>query len=283
MLNTTKIALCLPLIVALSLYATLPTSCAGQELNTALMNSTFEIFGPSSARPGETTFGTVFFLGKPLPTAPDRSYFVMITAAHVLDEISGDVATLNLRRKDATGAFITVPFNIRIRNAGANLYVKGRDADVAAMYQILPQELDLKLIPLAVLADDDRVQELEIHPGEELSCLGFPLGISLQGFPVLRTGTLASYPLVPSRQVQTYVYAFHVFPGNSGGPVYFSFSGRIYGKALRLGDVQAGIIGLVSQQVNSMMPGFEHAQIDLSIIVPSSYIKDTVALLPDKP
>ena len=184
-----------------------------QDLNTVLMNSTFEIMGPS-AEAGKTTFGTIFVLGKPLKADPTKGSYVLITAAHVLNEISGDTATLFLRKKDASGAFTKFPVPLSIRNQGKNLYVKNPDADVAAMYLNLPNETEIKLLPLALLADDATLQHLEVHPGDELLCLGFPLAIDVKGFPVIRSGLLASYPITPSRIVKQYYYNFHVFPGN---------------------------------------------------------------------
>ena len=253
-----------------------------QDLNTVLMNGTYEIYGPSASVLGSTTFGTVFFMGKPQKADPEKGYFVLITAAHVLNEISGDTATLVLRKKDADGIFNKSPIPISIRSKGSNLYKTNPDPDVAVMYLSIPIGMEPMLLPIGFLADDARLEQLEVHPGDELLCLGFPLAIDINGFPVVRSGLLASYPITPSRTVKRFYYNFHIFPGNSGGPVYFSFSGRTYGNAMRVGQEQ-GVIGLVSQQVTSNLPEFKDAPLDVSIVVPSLYITDTIASLPDAP
>ena len=121
-----------------------------------------------------------------------------------------------------------------------------------------------------------------MHPGDELLCLGFPLAINFNAFPVIRSGLLASFPITPSRTVRQYYYNFHVLPGNSGGPVYFSLPNRIYQNATHIGDLQQGTIGLVTQQVSSRVPE-KDISVDISILVPSSYISDTIAMLPDEP
>jgi S1-C subfamily serine protease len=277
MVRTAKFFACSLLVLTVSC-----TVARSQELNTILMNSTFEIFGPSATEPGETTFGTVFFLGKPLRTDPNKGSFVLITAAHVLDEISGDTATLVLRRKNSTGDYTKLPYTIAIRDQGKNLYVKNPEADVAAMFVSVPTVAEPMLLPISALADDTELKQLEIHPGDELLCLGFPLAVDLNTFPVVRSGLLASYPITPSKAVRQYYYNFHIFPGNSGGPVYFSFSNRIFGGGTHIG-LQQGVIGLVSKQVSSTIPGFKGVPLDIAIVVPSSYIQDTIALLPEAP
>jgi hypothetical protein len=116
-----------------------------------------------------------------------------------------------------------------------------------------------------------------------LECLGFPLAISLNTFPVIRSGLIASYPITPTEAIGKIYYNFHVFPGNSGGPVYFSFLNRVYGGATHLGDIEQGVIGLVDQEVSSKMPAFANTPLDISIIIPSTYIADTIKMLPDEP
>jgi Trypsin-like peptidase domain len=253
---------------------------AAQDLNTTLMNSTFELTGP--ALTAGTIFGTVFFMGKPIKGNPTKGYSILITAAHVLDGVKGEDASLMLRRKNPDGTYSAVPHLIKLRKNGKNLYVKHPDADVAAMYVALPADLPLSFLPLSALADDARLLDLEVHPGDDLLCLGFPLASNFNTFPVIRSGPLASYPLTPSHSIKIYYYNFHVFQGNSGGPVYFTFSNRVYKGATNIG-IQQGVIGLVSQQLNSTLPGYEAEHLDMAEIVPSSFIIETIALLPDTP
>src|SRR5271165_6955625 len=86
-----------------------------QELNTILMNSTFKIVGPNATIKGNIIFGTAFIMTKPLKETPDRGYFVLITAAHVLDKIGGEEAVLQLRRRDADGTITAFGYPIKIR------------------------------------------------------------------------------------------------------------------------------------------------------------------------
>jgi hypothetical protein len=266
--------------ILLFIFLLASTPVHAQELNTILMNSTFELRGPNAQ--GNTTVGTVFIMGKPMKADATKAYYVLITAAHVLDEVAGENAQLLLRVKKDDGTYETGPYSIPIRAKGVNLYVKHPDADVAAMYLRLPDKVVMNLLPISLLATDDTLTEFEIHPGDELLCLGFPLSVDFNGFPVIRTGTLASYPLTPSKLMKTYYYNFHVFPGNSGGPVYFSFSNRIYNGGTHIG-IQQGVIGLVIQQVNSNLPGYTDAQLDIAKIIPSSFIIETINLLPESP
>src|SRR5216684_6099497 len=71
------------------------------ELNTVLMESTFKIEGRTAS--GQQTIGTAFVMGRPYdkPPAdqPTKAAYVLITAAHVLDEIRADTAVLHYRRK----------------------------------------------------------------------------------------------------------------------------------------------------------------------------------------
>jgi hypothetical protein len=254
-----------------------------QELNTILMNSTFKIVGPDATIKGNIIFGTVFIMAKPIKETPDKGYFVLITAAHVLDKIGGEEAVLQLRRKDAGGTITAFGYPIQIRTASSNLYTTHPEGDVAAMYVSLPHDIDIRPLTIEALVDDDTLERLQVHPGDELFCLGFPLDVDLNGFPILRTGTLASYPITPSKTVKKYYYDFHVFPGNSGGPVYFSFVNRIYANAPHFGSNDEGVIGLVVEQVGSARPEFKDLSLDVSRVVPSSYIRDTIAQLPETP
>jgi S1-C subfamily serine protease len=218
-------------------------------------------------------------MGKPIAAQPDRAAYVLVTAAHVLDDIQGSIAVLRVRRPDKDGGF--EPFNwfIPLRSVdGKALYTRHGEADVAAMFVVLPNDLNVTVVPTTMLADDKAIQNLEIHPGDELLCVGFPYGVSVNdaGFPVLRTGVVSSYPLVPAKKVKFIAFDFRVFGGNSGGPVYFRFSNRYYQGSTHLGNITQSIIGLVTEQVSDTATG---TPISLARIVPAQFISETINML----
>jgi hypothetical protein len=130
-----------------------------------------------------------------------------------------------------------------------------------------------------VLADDALFSRFELHPGDELLCLGFPLFISsASGFPILRSGKIASYPILPTTVNKVIYYDFNVFDGNSGGPVYFIHRGRTYGGTAHLGETEQFVVGLVTSQIGSKL--YNNEMLRLAAVVPSTYILATIALLP---
>jgi len=250
------------------------------ELNTILMNSTFRIQGS-----GKT--GTVFIIGRPSIKDTAKAFYVLVTANHVLNDIKTDTAMLFLRKK-INKSYIKIPFNLKIRNNGIPLWIKHPETDVAAMYVALPKDNNIPLLPTSFLADDSLITKYEIHPGDELLCLGFPYGAEANeaGFPILRSGKIASYPITPTKEVKSFLYDFQIFGGNSGGPVYFIGYNRIISGKVQFGEVRF-IIGLVSEelvieeQVKSIDEiSLKKHPLSLANVIPAIFIRETINLLP---
>lgn len=248
------------------------------ELNTILMESTFRIHGPKKGEGNAISFGTTFLIGKPTPDKT-KHYYVLITAAHVLEGIDGESGILTLREKHSDGSYAQKPWNVRLRDKDKALYVKHKDADVAALYVDMPDDLNVQILPVGLLADDELLKKYEIHPGDELLCLGFPLFVSSEaGFPILRSGKIASYPIIPTKVNKSILFDFRVFEGNSGGPVYFVDHGRTYGGVTHLSETVQFVVGLVTAQLSSKV--YNNQMLQLATVVPSAYILETIALLP---
>ena len=253
------------------------------DFHTALMMSTLRIEGQNS-------LGTVFIVGRPYPTEEKKLRYTLVTAAHVLKDIKGEVAILYLRRQLEDEKWQIMPTPIKIREGTKQLWVEHSQADIAAMYIGVPEQAKVSVIPLNMLADDDLLAKYRIHPGDLLDCLGYPLGVqsSEGGFPVLRSGKIASYPLLPTKNTKTFLLDFRVFPGNSGGPVYISFTGeRIYDGAIQMGTAFNFIMGLVSEEIRvteklKQLYSFREEQTPLGLakIIHASLIRETIALLP---
>jgi hypothetical protein len=252
------------------------------EINTVLMQSTFLIYGPKAgAEKDQISFGTVFLMGKPIPDDQSREYYVLISAAHVFNEITGDTATIILREKHEDGSYTPRPWAVKLRDNSAPLFVRHKDADVdvAALYVDMPDDLSIPILPTGLLATDDVLQKFEIHPGDELLCLGFPLFLSSESnFPILRSGKIASYPVVPTSTYKQMYFDFRVFEGNSGGPVYFADHDRIYGGSAHLGETEQFVVGLVTSQLGSKP--YNGQLVELASVVPANYIRQTIELLP---
>lgn len=254
------------------------------ELNTAMMRNTFKIEGKGSV-------GSCFLIGKPLKKDQSRAKFILVTAAHVFEQIEGEQATLYLRKEINDNNFVKTPWVINIRQGDKILWVKHKSGiDVAAIYVRLPKDADHYLLPINVLANDDILTRFEIHPGDEMFCLGYPFGTEANeaGFPILRSGKVASFPLVPTQKNESFLLDFKIFKGNSGGPVYFAGSNRTYGGITHIGENIHFIAGLVSQEftvTETIRSLYETKQqtypLSLSIIIHASHILETINLLPD--
>lgn len=261
-------------------------SCRAQELldlSTALMRSTYKLEGKDS-------LGTAFVLGDPITGRTNVYRYVMMTAAHVLDAAQGDTAILHLRVKKGDD-YSRLPHRIQIRDHGTNTWTAHPAADVAAMYVYVPTQLDITLLPTdQIFADDEFIIHNEIRPGEQLFALGYPFGAEANesGFPILRSGAIASYPLVPANKVRTFLFDFEVYRGNSGGPVFIYATNRtIGGKTPMVGFCR--IMGLVSQekliteQVQSLYEDQKKKHpLSVGVVVHASFVRETIDLLRKK-
>jgi len=254
------------------------------ELNSAMMRNTYKI-------EGEGSIGSCFLIGKPSKKDPSRAYFVLVTAAHVFEQMKGEVATIYLRGKQNDDLFVKMPCKIQIRQGSNALWVKNKlGIDVAVMYVRLPENIDVQLLPTTIFADDKVLTDFEIHPGDEMCCLGFPFGTEANeaGFPILRSGRVASFPLVPTQEYESFLLDFQVFKGNSGGPVYFVESNRNYAGGTHIGKIQF-IAGLVSKEFSvteTIKSLYETKQqvhsLALAIIIHGSHILETINQLPEQ-
>jgi len=245
-----------------------------------MMRSTFKISGPN-------TIGSVFILGRPDEKNPGKAFYVLITAAHVLDEIPTDTATLSLRIKEGS-SFQKVLIPIRIRNSGVPLWLKHPLVDVVAMYLAMPEKVDIPLVPTTWIATDQLLEEKEIQPGDELFIAGFPLGAESgsAGFPILRSGRIANYPITPIGSNPVFLLDFVVFPGNSGGPVFLNSQNRFYKGGTNIG-ISRMIVGIISQelknveQINSLTETtLRQHPLSVAVAVHAQFVKELIDSLP---
>ncbi len=240
------------------------------DLTTAMIAATVEIDQPLSATTREV--GTGFFVAAPRPDGTPRT--VLVTAAHVFDNMPGSSIRVGYRFQGADGKWAFGSQPLTIRADARPLWVRLPDRDVAAIAVEAPPEFARAAIPLSWLATEDDLVKAGIGPGDEMFVLGFPEGLAsnTQGFPILRSGRVASTPLTPIAQFPSFLLDFRVFSGNSGGPVFItSDQRRRPGPGAAPADFVAGML---AQQT---MVGDE--RLELGIVLHAVFVRETIERL----
>jgi hypothetical protein len=220
---------------------------------------------------GMHTVGTGFLVKAPLPDGTART--VLVTARHVFTRMTGAEARIGYRSQDVDGAWRFTPLSLTIRSPAGEAFVSHPRRDISVIGVTAPPEFAAAAIPLSWLADSTAFERYKVRPGDEMMTLGFPQGLSSNGagFPILRVGRVASYPLTPVAQFPRFLLDFRVFPGNSGGPVFLTPTGRA---SPTDAEPEPLIAGLLTEEVE-----LKGERMEMGIITHAQFIRETIALL----
>ena len=241
---------------------------------------------------GTRTVGTGFLISDPTPDGQPRT--VLVTANHVFQGMPGSTATIGFRVQHADGSWSYSPTPLKIRDGqGHELWTHHPSRDVAAITIAAPPEFAKAAIPEKYLAGDETFTKYQVSAGDVMMALGFPRGLSANpaGFPILRSGHVASYPVAPAKIFPTFLLDFAVFPGNSGGPVFMGADAS-HGQAAAADaegkDAAEGpardeapkgpefIAGLLTQQVE-----LNSERLEIGIVTHAKFIRETLTLVDD--
>lgn len=241
------------------------------DLTVGLIGATVQI----DQNNGDSTrrVGTAFLIAAPRPDGSPRT--VLVTAHHVLDGMALPEARIGWRIEMPGGGWRFAPEPLRIRDeAGEPVWTRHPERDIAVMEVSAPPAFARAAIPLGWLASGDDLDSWQVGPGDELLTLGFPRGYSSNtaGFPILRVGRIASWPLTPVESFPVFLLDFPVFPGNSGGPVFWTPAARKLP-----GTTQPDhpfIAGVLTSEVR---PADE--PLGIGLVVHAGYVREAIALL----
>lgn len=245
------------------------------DLTLALIGATVQLDQPDGQ--GTRTVGAGFLIDAPRPDGTPRT--VLVTAAHVLNQMPGQTMRIGWRTALPDGSWKFDPQPAAIRAPDDQpIWTRHPDRDIAVMEITAPDAFARAAIPLGWLADQNTLAAYQVGPGDELFSLGFPRGLSSNraGFPILRVGRVASWPLSPVTAFPTFLLDFTVFPGNSGGPIFWTPAARtIPGKAE---PQHPFIAGVLAQEVKV---GDE--RLDLGVAVHAVHVREAISLLDAPP
>lgn len=241
------------------------------DLTVGLIGATVQI----DQNNGDATrrVGTAFLIAAPRADGSPRT--VLVTAHHVLNGMGAADARVGWRVEMPGGGWRFAPEPLRIRDeAGQPVWTRHPDRDIAVMEISAPPVFARAAIPLGWLAGGEDLDAWQVGPGDELLTLGFPRGYSSNtaGFPILRVGRIASWPLTPIESFPVFLLDFPVFPGNSGGPVFWTPAARKLPGAVQ--PDHPFIAGVLTSEVR---PSDE--PLGIGLVAHASYVREAIALL----
>lgn len=245
--------------------------CAAEPLED-LLSATFRIMDGDHS-------GTGFFVSGDAVNSPDPRRVVLVTAAHVLAQMSQSKCDLILRMETPEHEFQRKVVTIDIREDEKPKWRSLPGIDVATMFVDVPDDVRMKSIPINQIANEDRLKDRIVRVGQEtwIGCFPAKLEANDAGWPILRRGSIASYPLVPVKSAKTLMIDYNVFGGDSGAPIAVIVDDR----PLIIGVAS----GMQRQTDRSSLPFEErtmHTPLGLSIAVQAPFVRETIQLLMDK-
>ncbi len=223
--------------------------------------------------------GTCFFVSFETFDPEKQRQIILVTASHVMEQMDQSTCEINLRTGNADRGYQKKGVPIKIRGEAGPLWTQHPDVDVATMVVELPDEIALTPISLEKIASEDRLIDRTVHVGQEawISCFPAKLEANEAGWPILRRGSIASYPLFPIKTAKTILIDYSVFGGDSGAPIAVVVNGNL---------LIVGIASSMQRQTDKSSMPFEertmHTPMGLSIAVQAAYLRETIDLMTKK-
>ena len=205
---------------------------------------------------------------------------VLVTAAHFLEQVSGDECRLMLRARQPDDTYLRREHGLRVKDEGKPRWKRHPDQDIAALSIELPADVECTPFRLEQVGTEQDLKSRRIRVAQEAWIPGYPsqLEANAAGWPVLRHGTIASHPLVPLASTKTLIVNSSSFGGDSGAPVVV-----IPNAEPNAPPVVAGILVGMHRQTDRSSTSVEerttHTPLDLSIVVQAPFIRETIELL----
>jgi len=197
-----------PLAFPLILFLLLPPALAqSDDAAEKLILATYKLANETS-----TATGTVVCY----ETADGNRKCVIVTADHVLTQMKGNSCVLVSRSRNGEG-YQRQEIRVPIRSNGKPLWSKHAEHDLAVLP--LPDSVKVDALPFESLATENLFTK--VHTGDAVWLAVFPERSEANdaGFPILRNGSFASYPITPVKSNPAFLVDTTSWKGDSGGPV----------------------------------------------------------------
>lgn len=256
----------LPTALLFMLFAA-PLWCCAEESGFAdTLHATFHISD------GKTS-GTCFVV------QTEAGKHVLVTCAHTMEGFTGETCKVIFRSRNESGVYQRKEAEVAIRQGDDKLWRRHAKHDIAALPIEPPEGVLITPVAWADLADAKHFEQ-QLAVGDGVFIPGYPVDMegNKVGWPIVRKGSIATFPLTPIEQVEKFYLNAATFGGDSGAPVIHvqRIDGRKHATVV-------GIVWGMRRQTSRSVSPFEertlHTPLALAEAAPAPFIRETILLL----
>ncbi len=194
---------------------------------------------------------------------------MLVTAAHVMNDMKRDVCKLVLRKKKEDGQYERLETPIRVRMDGRPLWRQHATADLAVMKFAFPAGIDIQPFELEQISSQEQIKAERVSLGDICFIPCFPAKIEADtvGWPVLRRGSVASYPPSSNATASTFLINYSNFGGDSGAVVVTRPAGSDKNAKQSVIGIVVGHHRITDRTVTAFEERQTHHPINLAICV----------------
>ncbi len=183
-------------------------SVRADEKAEQLVRATYKLFHPDST-------ATCLVIEKKGKDNKIKRYIA--TAHHVLGNTKGETCLFVSREKKPSGEWFRKDVKIKIRDGEEKLWTKHAKHDLAILE--LPGDIEMPGLPFECLATEKTMEK--VHTGDDVHLAVYPERTEANGagFPILRSGSIASFPIHPIKIHAVLLVDATSWSGDSGGPI----------------------------------------------------------------
>ena len=228
------------------------------------VQATFRLHGPGGS-------GTAFVV-EHAASHDGQPRQLLVSAAHTFENITSQEGTLVIRRREANGDHVRDDLRVQLRSDEGPLWTRHPSADVALLPIELPAHTACTPFAMSDLATAADFERGRVHVGQQVRVACYPAQTESApaGWPVLRTGHVATPHLTPAAGLQQFFVDYAHFAGDSGAAVV------VEGMGPRL----AGIVVAMQRQTDRISSPYEektiHTPLGLAIAIPSMRLREVI-------
>lgn len=198
----------------------------------------------------------------------------VLTAHHVLDKMRGNSCIIVSRVSRKDGMYGRKEIQVPIRNGARPIWLKHPRHDLALLP--LSPKLEIDSLDADSIAKPEAIEDVYVGDSVRLAVFPERAESNNAGFAILRSGSIASFPLVPVQPHPVFLIDTTTWTGDSGGPIIHAVQRSESDGPLIIGIVRGMRSVTDTKRESRFVESRSHYPLGISEVMQASLVWDFV-------